>query len=331
MESGQLVGQGAGRSGKWPVVAVGEGHGAAQPGAGEGDGDQAAVGGHGDGRHDGRSQPGRHEGQDAVHLAALADQVRGDPGITAGVEGDRAEVVALPEHDERQPVQVGHPHPAPRRQGVLGSDGQDEGVVEEGCGGHQRVGHRLDDQGEVDLTAGQLGHQLVGSGLDHEEVDPGMAGLEIDQGRGQDPGDEAGRGADGEPSPGHAREGPGFRSRGRHVGQDAADERQQGLAVRRQGHQALARPAIEQLDAELALEKADLTAERGLGQVEAGRRPGEVLLLGHRHRDRQLVQLHWFTWVTWVTWSPGSSVPPVHRSDVIARIQRSESHRSSIS
>jgi hypothetical protein len=32
-----------------------------------------------------------------------------------------------------------------------------------------------------------------------------------------------------------------------------------------------------------------------LGQVEAGRRPGEVLLLGHRHRDRQLVQLHWFT------------------------------------
>ena len=43
---------------------------------------------------------------------------------------------------------------------------------------------------------------------------------------------------------------------------------------------------------ELALEQADLSAQRGLGEVQPLRRLREVAILGHRHHIAELMQLH---------------------------------------
>ncbi len=62
--------------------------------------------------------------------------------------------------------------------------------------------------------------------------------------------------------------------------------------VGRERDGALARAAVEEEDAELVFEQADLARERGLGQVEPVGGPGEALLLGHGQGVGQLVQLH---------------------------------------
>ena len=175
---------------------------------------------------------------------------------------------------------------------MIGRHGQDQRIVEERRGGDQRVVDRQHHQGEVDLAAGQLAHQLARARFHDQQVDPRMAGVELDQGRSQHAGDQARRGADREPAPGHPAERPRFGARGLHVGQDPANEGQERLAVRRECHQALPGPAVEQEDAELAFEQAHLTAQRGLGQMQPLRRLGEVALLGHRHHVAELMQLH---------------------------------------
>ena len=123
---------------------------------------------------------------------------------------------------------------------------------------------------------------------------PGWLAWKSTSSRGQDPGDQAGRGADREPSPRPCPlEGPGLGSGGLHVGQHPADERQQGLAVGGQGHRPWPGPRWKSEHAELALEQADLAAQRGLGQLQARGRPGEALLLGHGDATyAELVQLH---------------------------------------
>jgi hypothetical protein len=45
---------------------------------------------------------------------------------------------------------------------------------------------------------------------------------------------------------------------------------------------------VEQLGAEVLLERGDLTAQRGLGEVQRLGRTGEVAELGHRHESSQL-------------------------------------------
>ena len=112
------------------------------PGVGERDGGcTRPVRRQRDGRHDGGTQPGRHEGQDAVHLAALTAPGAARPrAARQAARVDRAQVVALAEHHQRRAVQVGHADAAPSGQRVVGSDRQDQLVVEEGRGGHQRVG-----------------------------------------------------------------------------------------------------------------------------------------------------------------------------------------------
>ncbi len=94
-----------------------------------------------------------------------------------------------------------------------------------------------------------------------KQLDPRMAGVEFDQGRSQHTGDQAGRGADGQPSAGHTGERPRFGPRGLHVGQDAANEGQQRLTVRSECDQPLARPAVKQKDPQLAFEQAHLAAQ----------------------------------------------------------------------
>ena len=119
-----------------------------------------------------------------------------------------------------------------------------------------------------------------------------MAVVERDQRGRQHAGDEAGGGPHGEPAPGHAREGPGLGAGRLDVGQDTLEEGQERAAVGGEGDQALSRAAVEEEDAELLLEQADLARQRGLGQVQPGRGLGEALLLGHGQDVGQLVQLH---------------------------------------
>ena len=175
---------------------------------------------------------------------------------------------------------------------MIGRGGQHQRVVEQWRGHHQRVGHREHHQGQVDLARGDLGHQLVRARLHHRQVDARMAGVEGHQGRRQRAGDEAGRGPDREPSPGHARNGPRLGSGRLDVGQHALHEGQEGGAVGREGDRALAGSPVEQHHAELVLEEPDLARQRGLGQVQAGGGLGEALLLGHGEGVGQLVQLH---------------------------------------
>ena len=130
------------------------------------------------------------------------------------------------------------------------------------------------------------------AGLHHREVDAGVAAVELDQGGCQHVGDQAGGGPDREPAPGHARQGAGLGPGGLGVGQHALDEGQQRGAVGRGRDQALPGAAVEEQHPQLALEQADLAAERRLGQVQAGGGPGEVLLLGHGEHVGQLVQFH---------------------------------------
>jgi hypothetical protein len=66
----------------------------------------------------------------------------------------------------------------------------------------------------------------------------------------------------------------------------------QGLPIGGQTHHCLSRAAVEEEYPELALEQPDLAAERGLRQVQPGRRPGEALLFGHGEHIVELAQLH---------------------------------------
>ncbi len=176
--------------------------------------------------------------------------------------------------------------------GVIGCGGEHEGVVEERRGHHQRVGHREHHQGQIDLARGHLGHQLVRARLHHRQVDAGVTGVEGHEGGCQRARDEARGGPDGQAPPGHAREGPGLGPGGLHVGQDPLHEWQQGRTIGGEGDGALPRTAVEEQHPQLVLEQADLARERGLGQMEAGGRLREALLLGHGEGVRQLVQLH---------------------------------------
>ena len=201
--SQQLVRQGAGGPGEGAVTALGQGDGAAEGGRGERDADERSVGRQGDGRHDCGAEPGRHKGEHTGHLRSLADEMRFDARLLAGRQRHGAQVIALAEHDQVQAVEIAHPHLAAAGERVVGRRGQDERVVEERRGHHQRVGHRQDHQGQVDLTGGHLWHQLVRAGLHHRQVDARVAGVEGDQGRGQRAGDQAGGGPDGQPAAGH--------------------------------------------------------------------------------------------------------------------------------
>ena len=218
--------------------------------------------------------------------------MRHHPRLLAGRERDGAQVVPLAEHDQVEPVEVAHTHPVPRRERVVGRGGQDERVVEEGRGHDQRIGHGQDHEGQVDLARRNPGHQLVGTGLHHRQVDAGMAGVEGDQGRGQRARDETRGRAHGEAAACHTRERPGLGARGLHVGQNPLHEGQQGGAVGGQRDRALAGTAVEEHHAEFVFEQADLARQRGLRQVEASRGLGEALLLGHGEGVGELVELH---------------------------------------
>ena len=74
------------------------------------------------------------------------------------------------------------------------------------------------------------------------------------------------------------------------VGEHAARERQQRLARDRQ--RAAAAGAVEELGAEILLERGDLAAQRGLRQVQLLGGPGEVAEPSHLDEAAQLLEVH---------------------------------------
>ena len=74
------------------------------------------------------------------------------------------------------------------------------------------------------------------------------------------------------------------------VGEHAAGERQQRFARGRQ--RAAAAGPVEQLGAEILLERGDLAAQRGLGEVQLLGGAGEVAEPSHLHEAAQLLQVH---------------------------------------
>jgi hypothetical protein len=73
-----------------------------------------------------------------------------------------------------------------------------------------------------------------------------------------------------------------------HVAQQAPRPVQQRLAGQGEFHPVRGTP--QQVTADQALQAADLPAQRGLGQVEPGRGPAEVQLVGHRDEGAQVTQ-----------------------------------------
>src|SRR5690606_21966923 len=81
-----------------------------------------------------------------------------------------------------------------------------------------------------------------------------------------------------------------LRLRGRDLGQDAAravDHERPRLA---EAH--VARRAVDQRQPQLVLQTPDLLRQRGLGDVLALRRAGEVTLLVERDEGAQLAEVH---------------------------------------
>ncbi|MDT7648582.1 MAG: hypothetical protein QOC75_5582 [Pseudonocardiales bacterium] len=117
---------------------------------------------------------------------------------------------------------------------------------------------------------GELGHQ-VGECPEYlvQPVTQPLAGTHSDGHRGQ---------------LGHRRAGPLRRTEG---GSGLGQEPFAGG-----GQPDVAGRAVEQLDAELALQPADLLADRGLNDGQPLGGPPEVQLLGHRDEVAQLPQLH---------------------------------------
>ena len=179
----QLVGQGARRAGQGAVPPLGQGDGAAQRGSRERDADERAVAGQRDGGHHGRAEAGGDEGEDTGHLAALAHQMRLHPRLAAGGQGHGAQVVALPEHDEVEAVEVAHPDPPSRAKGWSGAVASTSGSSKSGVVTTSGSVTGSTTRARSTSPDGHLGHQLVRAGLDHRQVDAGVAGVELDQGR----------------------------------------------------------------------------------------------------------------------------------------------------
>ena len=280
------------RTSQCAVTALGYGDGAAQRRRRERHRDQRAVLGQRDGRDDGRPQSGGHEGEDAPHLAALADDVGVHPCFPASVQRGGAEVVALAEHHQVDAVELPHLHASLTGEGVPGSDGQDQRVVEEWRGGDERFDHRQHHQRQVHLARRHLRHQLARARLHDRKLYARVAGVELHECRREHAGHEARRGPHRQAAPHHPRQRPRLGPGGLDVGEHPLHEGHERGAVGGQGDPALARAPVEEDDSQLLLQEPDLARQRGLGQVQAVGRPCEAFLFGHRQGVGELVELH---------------------------------------
>ena len=150
------------------------------------------------------------------------------------------------------------------------------------------LGHR--QEGEVEHVVAEHLGQLLARLLAHRELDAGMALVEHGQRERHVHRPHRVHRPDHHVAGAHAGERLHLGVGRVHLGEDparAGDQRLTGL-----GDRHPPRGALDQGEAELLLEPADLLRERGLGDVLASRRAGEVLFVGERDEIAQLAKLH---------------------------------------
>ena len=153
-----------------------------------------------------------------------------------------------------------------------------------------RRGIRCRDQGEVELAAGELVEQSARPLFREVQFDGRMLRVERAEHLGDEADAQGGGGAEPHPAALEAGEFGEFAPHRFGVGEHAARERQQRLARDRQ--RAAAAGAVEQLGAEILLERGDLAAQRGLGEVQLLGGTGEVAEAGHLDEAAQLLEVH---------------------------------------
>ena len=151
-------------------------------------------------------------------------------------------------------------------------------------------GIRRGDQREVELAAGEFVEQPPRPLFRQVQLDGRMLRVERAEHLGDEADAQGGGGAEAHPAALEAGELGEFAPDGFGVGEHAARERQQRLARDRQG--AAAAGAVEQLGAEVLLERGDLAAQRGLGEVQLLGGTGEVAEPGHLDEAAQLLEVH---------------------------------------
>jgi hypothetical protein len=176
-------------------------------------------------------------------------------------------------------------------QGVVGCDGDDEWLgVEElrGQGRRERLGAEADDP-RVDLPVGDGVDELGVLVAAEADLDGRVCAAELAEGVAEAVVYRAGD-ADAEPAVEDAAQGGDGLAASFGGGQCGAGVGEEGLACGGQGR--LAAVAVEERFAELALEAADLGADRGLGDEEALGGAGELPLVGDRDEGSELAEIH---------------------------------------
>ena len=153
-----------------------------------------------------------------------------------------------------------------------------------------RRGIRCRDQGQIELAAGELVEQSARALFREVQFDGRMLRVERAEHLGDEADAQGGGGAEPHPSTLEAGEFGEFAAHRFGVGEHAARERQQRLARGRQ--RAAAAGAMEQLGAEIVLERGDLAAQRGLCEVQLFCGTGEVAEAGHLDEAAQLLEVH---------------------------------------
>ena len=153
-----------------------------------------------------------------------------------------------------------------------------------------RRGIRCRDQGEVELAAGEFVEQPARPLFREVQFDGRMLRVERAEHLGDEADAQGGGGAEPHPAALEAGEFGEFAPHRFGVGEHAARERQQRFARDRQ--RAAAAGPVEQLGAEILLERGDLAAQRGLGEVQLLGGTGEVAEPGHLDEAAQLLEVH---------------------------------------
>ncbi len=153
-----------------------------------------------------------------------------------------------------------------------------------GCGIRRR------DQREVEFAAGEFVEQPPRPLLREVQLDRRMRRVERAEHLGDEADAQGGRGAEAHPAALEAGELGELAAHRLRVGEHAPGERQQRLARDRQ--RAAAAGAVEQLGAEILLERGDLAAQRGLGEVQLLGGAGEVAEPGDLDEAAQLLEVH---------------------------------------
>ncbi len=174
---------------------------------------------------------------------------------------------------------------------MVGGGGDDEPVLSQGVHGEGEVGRRRAQQRDVDRPGAQ---RLDLVGREHlaaeGEVDARKLLREPPRECGQETVRRRAHAPDREVSHRAGRDAPRVVSGLVDVGEDRACPLEVGPAGL--GEVDAAGGAVEQLDAELGFQLADLLGERRLGHVEPLGGATEVTLLGHRHEVPKVAQIH---------------------------------------